>query len=262
MNQLVQPQSALLSCEALDIAVQECRLVETLSLALQPGTVTAVLGRNGAGKSLTLHTLAGLRPSPAGQVRLQGQPLDSLPRRQIAQQMSFVPQDIEEPFPVSVLECAVAGRHPHLDFWQWESPRDFQLARQALADVDMAAFESRSMDTLSGGERRRVAIATALTQQPRLFLLDEPTNHLDPQHQLQVLKVLRSRAEAGCAVLMSLHDPGLAARFADRVLLLFGNGQWLHGTTSELLTAEHLSRLYRTPTLALSTPTGTGFVFT
>ncbi len=237
----------LISCTALDIAVQECVLVAQLNLQLQPGTITAVLGRNGTGKSLTLHTLAGLRAAPHGEILLNNRTLRTLPRREIARQLSFVAQDSEEPFPVTVLECALSGRHPHIDFWQWETAEDYAIARAALAAVDLQHFESRSIDTLSGGERRRLAIACALAQQPQIFILDEPTNHLDPQHQLQLLKLLRSKADAGCAVIMSLHDANLALRFADNALLLFGDSRWQHGPCCDTLVADALTLLYKTP---------------
>ncbi len=244
----------------LDITVQDCVLVAQLNLHLQPGSITAVLGRNGTGKSLTLHTLAGLRAATAGQVYLGDRELQRYSRREVAQQLSFVAQDIEEPFPVTVLECAASGRHPHIDFWQWETEQDYAITRTALAAVDLQHFEQRNIETLSGGERRRLAIATALTQQPRIFVLDEPTNHLDPQHQLQMLKLLRDKADSGCAVIMSLHDPNLAARFADHALLLFGNGQWLHGNVNDIVTAETLSQLYATPMFMLDSAQGRYFV--
>ncbi len=242
---------ALLSCQSLNIAVEHCILVEQLNLSLLAGTITAVLGRNGTGKSLTLHTLAGLRPYDIGAVKLKSQLISEHKRREIAKLLSFVPQDFEEPFPVSVLECAVSGRHPHIDFWQWESAHDHELARNALAAVDLEGFAQRNVATLSGGERRRLAIATALTQAPQVFILDEPTNHLDPQHQLQVLKLLRAKANEGCAIIMSLHDPNIAARFADHALLLFGDGRWLQGSCTEIINSETLGRLYNTPILEM-----------
>ena len=249
-----------LSCNAIDIAVHDCVLVTQLSVQFAPGTITAVLGRNGTGKSLTLHTLAGLRAYKSGQVSLDARELPQYSRRELAQQLSFVVQDIEEPFPVTVLEVALSGRHPHIDFWQWESDRDYSIARDALAAVDLQNFEQRSIDTLSGGERRRLAIAGAVAQQPQIYILDEPTNHLDPQHQLQVMKLLRSKADAGCAVIMSLHDAGLAARFADNALLLFGNGQWQFGCADATLTAATLTRLYATTTLEVMSSAGRAFV--
>jgi iron complex transport system ATP-binding protein len=249
-----------LSCSAVDIAVQECVLVAQLNLQFAPGTITAVLGRNGTGKSLTLHTLAGLRALKSGAVSLGTRALSQYSRRELAKRLTFVAQDIEEPFPVTALEVALSGRHPHIDFWQWETAQDYAIAREALAAVDLQNFEQRSIETLSGGERRRLAIASALAQQPQIFILDEPTNHLDPQHQLQVLKLLRSKADAGCAVIMSLHDAGLAARFADMALLLFGDGHWQFGAADVTLTAENLTRLYATTTLEVNSPAGRAFI--
>jgi len=109
----------------------------------------------------------------------------------------------------------------------------------------------RRTDTLSGGEQRRVAVAALLAQQPGIFLLDEPTNHLDPHHQIGVLGLFRELARTGSTVITTLHDPTLAARFADRVLLLFGDGRWSVGPVREALTAEKLSALYDSPMIEI-----------
>jgi iron complex transport system ATP-binding protein len=135
--------------------------------------------------------------------------------------------------------------------WQWESAEDERLARAALAAVDMADFAARRTDTLSGGEQRRVAVAALLAQQPRVFLLDEPTNHLDPHHQLAVLGLFRELANRGRTVITTLHDPTLAARFADRVLLLQGDGRWSLGAVASTLSVASLSELYVTPMIEL-----------
>ena len=115
----------------------------------------------------------------------------------------------------------------------WESQEDFDIARSALSAVDLEDLSARDVLTLSGGERRRLAIAQVLTQTPDLYLLDEPTNHLDPQHQLDALRLFRQQADEGAAVIASLHDVNLAVRFADRCLLLFGDGRWNLGSTEE-----------------------------
>jgi iron complex transport system ATP-binding protein len=144
------------------------------------------------------------------------------------------------------------GRHPHLSPWRWESTDDERLAREALKRVEMDELAARSTELLSGGERRRVAIASLLAQAPQIFLLDEPTNHLDPHHQISVLELFREQANAGRTVIATLHDPTLAARFADRAILLFGDGRWIEGPTRETLTAASLSELYLTPMVEIS----------
>jgi iron complex transport system ATP-binding protein len=226
-------------------------LVRELSVQFAPGEVVAVLGRNGSGKTLTLHTLAGLRPPARGEVSLDGVPLAQLSRRAVALRLGLLPQDVEDAFVTSALETVLIGRHPHLSLWQWESAEDERLARAALAAVALADFAARRTDSLSGGEQRRVAVAALLAQQPAIFLLDEPTNHLDPHHQLAVRQLFRELASSGRTVVTTLHDPTLAARFADRVLLLHGDGRWTLGPVASALTATTLSELYLTPMLEL-----------
>jgi iron complex transport system ATP-binding protein len=160
--------------------------------------------------------------------------------------LALLPQNVEDPFPASVIETVLLGRHPHIPRWQWESARDLAIASAALAAVGLAGYEERDILTLSGGERRRAALAAVLAQTPRIFLLDEPTNQLDPNHQLEALQLLRQRADAGAAVIATLHDPNLAERFADDALLIGKNGDWQCGPVADILTSRHLSALYDT----------------
>lgn len=252
--------AARLACAGVDVTVAGRTLVRGLDLAIRSGSITAVLGCNGAGKTMTLHTLAGLRAPAAGAVFADGQPLASWPRRSLALTLGLLTQTTEDPFPSTVLDAVLIGRHPHVGFWRWESETDRQIARAALAAVSLAELAERDVSTLSGGERRRVAIATLLAQDPEVFLLDEPINHLDPHHQIDVLKLFRAKAAAGRAVLLSLHDAGLAARFCDRALLLFGNGEWSSGPTSEVLNETSMSRLYGVPVREIAWAGGRTFV--
>lgn len=239
----VAPASSL-ACTQLTVEVAGRTLVRDLELTIPSGTVTAVLGRNGAGKTLTMHTLAGLRAPARGVVTLDGEALANWPRRALALKLGLLTQTTEDPFPSTVLDSVLVGRHPHIDFWRWESDADRAIARAALAAVALEDLAERDIDTLSGGERRRVALATLLAQNPDVLLLDEPINHLDPHHQLDVLKLLRDRARDGRSIVMSLHDAGLAARFSDHALLMFGDGEWLSGPTSDVLTPETMTKLY------------------
>jgi len=234
----------LLACRGLDVTVANRMLVRQLSFTATRGSMTCLLGCNGAGKTITLHTLCGLREPAAGSVLFEDQALDRWPRRPLAQRLGLLSQITDDPFPSTVMDTALIGRHPHIGFWQWESGMDRDITRAALTAVDLADFESRDIDTLSGGERRRVAIATLLAQDPELYLLDEPINHLDPHHQIDVLRLFRARADAGKSVIMSLHDLGLATRFCDQAVLLFGNGEWLCGSVQKVLNEETITRLY------------------
>jgi len=222
-------------------------LVRALAIEARGGEFIAVLGRNGVGKTLTLHTLAGLRPPAAGIVLLEGRDLAGWNGRERARRLALLPQLTEEPFPSTVFETALIGRHPHLPFWQWEDADDLACTRAALAAVGLEGLAARAVDSLSGGERRRLDIATHLAQDAAVCLLDEPTNHLDPRHRNEMLSLFRARAHAGGLVIAALHDPTLAARVADKALLLFGDGRWRYGESATILSDTNLSELYEVP---------------
>lgn len=252
--------TAKLSAENLCIRVPGRRLLDELSFTLEAGEILAVLGRNGSGKTLMLHTLAGLRDADGGTVSIDGMPIDAVERRRLARRLALLPQTADDVFPVSVLETVIIGRYPHSPPLAVESSEDLRIARQALARVDLDGLEQRNVLTLSGGERRRLAIAQLLAQQAQVCLLDEPGNHLDPEHQLDVMRLFRRHADDGAAVMVSLHDLNVAARFADRCLLLFGDGRWALGPREEILTEARLSELYGTTICAVDSARGRLFV--
>lgn len=230
--------------EGVDVRVPGRTLVERLDVELNPGEFTVILGKNGSGKTLTLHTLAGVRTIVDGSVSLGNTALGEWPRRTLAQRLALLPQDSDDVFPTTVFETALMGRHPHVARFSLESQADRDTAMRALARVGLEALADRELATLSGGERRRLAIAQTLTQSPDIFLLDEPTNHLDPQHQLAILSLYRELVDNGACVAATMHDVNLAARFADRCLLLYGDGSWTVGPVREVLTADSLGELF------------------
>lgn len=249
-----------LQASSVSICAGERILVQDLTLTVRRGEFIAILGRNGSGKSLSLHALAGMNPVAAGKVLLGGTDISTLPRRKIAQQLGLLLQDREEALSLSALESALIGRHPHLKFWQREAVEDLAIAQAALRRVGLGDFARRNVHTLSGGEQRRAAMASLLTQQPQIYLLDEPTNHLDPHHQVHMMQVFRELCGAGASVVATLHDPTLAERFADRALLLYGDGRYQLGPVTEVLTAEELSALYLTPIEALGVAPRRAFI--
>jgi iron complex transport system ATP-binding protein len=236
----------MLKCERLSIVISGQTLVRELSLELASGEVICILGPNGVGKTLALHTLAGLLAPASGTVMLDGEKLGQLGRRRIAQRLGLLLQDDDGSFPATVDDTVLMGRHPHRAALASADASGQALAAQAMMAMDLANFGPRTLGTLSGGERRRVAIARLLTQDPSIFLLDEPVNHLDPRHQIATLGLFRERANNGAAVLMSLHDAALAMRHADRALLLHVDGSWQLGETSTVLTAGNLEKLFGT----------------
>jgi iron complex transport system ATP-binding protein len=252
---------ALLEARGLSVRIADKQVCRDFDIAIAAGDCVGLLGANGVGKTTLLHSLAGLRQPAAGEVLLDGAPLGSLPRRQVARRLGLLMQQPEDSLPATVLETALIGRHPHLDFWRWESHGDVAIARRALKAVGLEGLEQRAQTALSGGERRRLDLATVLTQDPQVFLLDEPAGQLDLHHQLALLGQLqRLAAHEGRAVLMSLHDINLAARFCNRIVMLFGEGEAAHGTTEAMLTPEKLSRLYRVPVRIMPWEGGRAFL--
>lgn len=245
-------QSPLLEARKLTVGVAGKVFCRELEFALAAGERLAILGRNGAGKLTLLSVLAGLRAPLSGDVRIKGASYAEHGARRSSLIRGWLPQSRGDAFASTVLETVLVGRHPHLERWGWESAQDAQIVRRALAAVDLADFEQRDIQTLSGGERQRVAIATLLAQEPRLFLLDEPITYLDLKHQIAMLDLFSTAArERNAAVAMVLHEPALAWRYSDRVLLIHGDGLTEYGSTRDMLTAERLSALFQYPLHAI-----------
>jgi len=251
--------TSLLATRGLTVAIAGVRVCSGLDLVVSPGQCWAVLGRNGAGKTTLLHTLAGLRSPVAGTIEFLGRSLATTGRRELARLRGLLAQDDSDAFPATVLETVLIGRHPHLSRWRWEGAEDLRIAREALVAADMAGTDARDVRTLSGGERRRVALAALLAQQPQLFLLDEPSSHLDLAHQIALLDRLVDAVRAGGkALVMVLHDINLAARYCDHALLL-ADGVALAGPAPELLRAERLSAVFGITLQAVPGPRGSVF---
>jgi len=250
----------MLTVDNLTLAMAGRTLCSALSLAVNAGERWVIVGPNGVGKTTLLATLAGLRAPASGAIGIEGRAMREWTPRERALRVGLLPQDTVDAFPDTALEIAISGRHPHVARWRAESPDDVAAARTALADVDCAGLAERNVQTLSGGERRRVALAMLLAQDPAIMLLDEPTNHLDVAHEVRVLDLLARRASTGQrAIVMSIHDLTLAARHASHALL-FGFEGVSAGPASEMLTARNLSALYRQALVAVPHAGGTAFL--
>jgi len=234
-----------LEARDLTLRIGERLLVRELSVVFEAGQNWAVLGANGSGKTTLLQTLAGLRRADGGEVLLDGQPMQHTARRVRARKLGILFQDTPSAFPASVFETVLSGRHPHHGFWQSETMVDYELAHAALAAVGLDDFSDRNLATLSGGERRRVEVATLLAQDAPLCLLDEPVNHLDPRHQIELLRLVCARVQqAGHLNLLVLHDVNLALRFCSHGLLLLADGGTRHGRLTDILDSSILATVY------------------
>ena len=233
-----------LSCHGLSLVVAGRTLVSGLDFEVRAGERWAVIGPNGAGKTTLVSALAGLNAPAAGKILYDGKPLASLEPRARAKIRGYLPQDSVDHFPATVLETALVGRHPHLERWQWESVADIERARSALAAFGLAGIEARDARTLSGGERRRLALAALMAQDPLLLLLDEPSSHLDLGQQVAALDALSALAQQdGRAIVMVLHELHLALRYADHAIAL-GGGRAMAGTAAAVLSASTLSEFF------------------
>ena len=252
--------SVILAVDDVTLAVPGRTLCRELSFSVSAGERWVVVGPNGAGKTTLLATLAGLRVPAAGSIRVDGRAPREWTPRERALRVGLVPQDTIDAFPDTALEIALAGRHPHVPRWRAESRDDVAQATAALEAVECATLADRNVQTLSGGERRRVALAMLLAQDPALMLLDEPTNHLDVAHEVRVLDLLAARVGDGRrAIVMSIHDLTLAARHATHALL-FGFDRVSAGPASQMLTAGRLSALYGQRLVAVPFEGGAAFL--
>jgi iron complex transport system ATP-binding protein len=220
-------------------------VLKNVSLTADRGDLIGVLGPNGSGKTTLLKILAGALLPQSGTVTLEGRSLSEWSQREIARRVALVPQETYAPFDFSVLEIVLMGRFPHLGAFALEGPEDFAIAHRALAETGTAEFSERLFNTLSGGEKQRVVIASALAQSPQLLLLDEPTASLDVGHQIEVQTLLRRlNADSGVTMVLSTHDLNLAAALCRR-LILIRNGQVIaSGSTDNVLTKATVRELY------------------
>lgn len=221
-----------------------CTIVRDASLDLRGGELVGLVGPNGAGKSTLLRALTGVRRF-AGEVLLDGQPLASLPPRRRARRIAYLPQDRHVEWAMAVRDVVALGRHPFQRRFAHLSADDHAAIERAMQQLAIAPLADRPATVLSGGELARTLLARALAVEAPLLLADEPVASLDPFHQLQVMEVLRARANAGDGVLAVLHDLSLAARLMDRVIVMHRGEVVADGPPAQVLDADLLGEVFR-----------------
>lgn len=241
---MVVSAASLLSVDGITVRIDGKTLVDDVCLSVATGEVVGLVGPNGAGKSTLLRAISGVQKTRQGAVRVDGRAASELERREFAQRVAVVQQLPEAPSGMLVSELVLLGRHPHLGWFDRESLRDVQIARQAMSRAGCLELADREVGTLSGGERRRAFIARALAQEAELLLLDEPTANLDAGAQAEICELLRVLAADGVGVLVVLHDLTLAASTCDRVVLLADGHVIATGPPDEVITSEHVASMY------------------
>jgi len=240
----------ILAAKKITLSYESTIIVPELSLLIESGEIVTFIGPNGSGKSTILKALARYLKTRSGVVYLNGQDIQSMSTKRVAQQLAILPQTPHAPADLTVVELVSRGRTPHLNWWQRSGTNDYEVVRWALEQTKTSHLADRLVGTLSGGERQRAWIAMALAQSPQVLLLDEPTTYLDICHQLEVMELIsRLNRELGLTVVMVLHDINQAARYSHRLIALKNGAIIRQGAPQEILTEELLTEVFKVKAL-------------
>jgi len=220
-------------------------VLQDVSFQVRKGEFIGVIGPNGSGKTTLLKILYRLLSPQQGEVLFDHLSLKKMSRREIAKKIAVVAQETYPAFPFRAIEMVLMGRSPYLGHLMFESPKDLEIAKKAMEWTEILPISQRSIDELSGGERKRVFIARALAQEPEMILLDEPTSNLDIHHQVEFLDlVLSLNREKGLTILMASHDLNLASEYCDRLIFLQNGKIYKMGSPEEVMTRENIEKVY------------------
>jgi len=235
----------MLEVEGVDFSYEKHEVLKKIDLTAEKGEVIGIIGQNGCGKTTLLRCInSSLTPS-GGLVSVDGVPVASMSKKEIAKKMAFVTQSTYVTFPFSVFDTVMMGRYSRTDVDGRKKDEDIKATFQAMKDTGTLKFADRSVNELSGGERRRVMIARALAQEPEILLLDEPTLHLDINHQFDLLELIRKLAtEKNILVLIVTHDIILAARYCDRIVIMQNKQIHKVGDTAKIMLPENLKNVF------------------
>jgi len=243
-----------LSVRKLSYAYEDGFSLRGISFDAENGRVVGIIGPNGSGKSTLLECVVGLRKPLDGAIWIDGKDYSSMTRREVARHVGYVPQNHAPAFPFRVADVVLMGRCPHLGLFESPSRVDQEIAREKLRDLGLEHLAERPYTRVSGGERRLVMIARALTQEAAIIVLDEPTAYLDFRNRQQVIQTVTKLASRGAAVVMSLHDPTDALECCDDALLLRHGTAVACGPSRQVITEENLSRAYNVGIRRLDRP--------
>ena len=245
MTTETQTSSALIETKDLTFAYAEKPVINDISLNFQAGEFTGVIGPNGSGKSTLLKLIGGILPSPSETVFFKNRELSHYKKKELAVSIAWIPQEKQMAFSFKVIDIVLMGRHPYLSPLSFEGKDDYQIAEDAMRQTQVLEFAQRSFNEISGGEKQRVMIASAISQKPEVMLLDEPTSALDIKYQIEVLSILkRLNEQENKSLILAMHDLHLASKFCKRLVLLKEGRVFCEGTPAEVLKKEILEEVY------------------
>ncbi|GAA1883089.1 ABC transporter ATP-binding protein [Williamsia serinedens] len=248
-----------LTAEGLTVGYDDRVVIDGLTLEIPDGVVTTIVGPNGCGKSTLLRSISRLLTPRSGVVRLDGDDIAGRRPRDLAQVLGLLPQDPIAPSGLTVTELVERGRHPHQRWYRQSSPDDDAAVAEAMALTGVADLADRPVESLSGGQRRRVWIALVLAQQTEILLLDEPTTFLDLAHAVDVLDLVRTlSAEHGKTVVTVLHDLNLAVRYSDHIVVMCDGAVLARGAPADVITPQLLERAFGLRSVVIRDPVTDG----
>lgn len=248
----------ILKTKDLRFSINHQELIHDISLEIPEGSFVGLIGPNGCGKSTLLKTIYRVNKASGGAVYISGQDTEHMSNREVAKQMAVVTQESDISFDFTVMEMMLIGRYAHRSILADRERDDEEICRKALAYVGMQKFEKRSFLTLSGGEKQRVLIASALSRNTRLIVLDEPTNHLDVGYQFQIMDLMKQQRDI--TVFSSIHDMNIAMQYCDYIIAMKQGRIVSVGKPQEVLTSELLCDLFRVRTKICASEDGETYI--
>lgn len=223
------------------------QVLKDVSFEIADGEFLGIIGPNGSGKSTLLRSISQCLKPSRGSISYKDRDLYRIPRRQIAREFAFVPQETLFNFSFTVWEIVLMGRTPYISRLQQETEQDIAIAEESMRITDTLSLVDRQISDLSSGERQMIIITKALTQEPKVLFLDEPTSHLDIGHQVKILNLLKGlNKNKGITIIIVLHDLNLASEYCDRILLLDNGSVYKIGSPTEVLTYKNIKDVYKT----------------
>jgi len=236
--------NTLFQLEEISFTYGSKTILDRISLTINLGEVVTLLGPNGSGKTTLMKILLGLLQPCEGRIVFQGGRLESIPRRELARQLAYVPQVHRDAFPYTVEEVVLMGRMAYQSFFSNYSQEDHRIATKAIARMGLSALQHRPYTEISGGERQLTLIARAMAQGASVFIMDEPVNGLDYGNQLRLLERIRLLTDKGYTFILTTHYPDHALHTADRAILLKNGRIIADGMPQRTITSDTIKSLY------------------